>query len=689
MPEFTITAPDGKTFRVSAPEGTTQQQVLEHFATPFEQAAGAREAQAQPINRQPLAAPRTGGPFDLAPINGQLMTVPQAAPAQSANFGASLKSALVEDPETQRRLIAESLFPGDPSGINRVGFIEGSPAYVDDQGVLRKVSPGLVRFGAQMTANLPETIGATVGAGAGVAGATLGAVGARGLKRAAAGYVFDEPQTIEGNIKDLAGEAALNLATAGAGRGVTRFADRAKIVDFSPRDLKNAEQVRQYVKRTMDIDLDLAQASGDRKLIAIKAYAARYPGKSADLIQAADEAAQGQFMAATDRVLDAVANAKPFEVAGSDAINSAQMAIRLARQNVYQQVKPLYEAAYAAKPQISNPRLLSMLKLPYFQQAYLAGQRIAKLEGNALKAGEKPDLRALDYTKQGLDDQIEKLVQAGRRKEAAALIERKNEFVKFLDNVTDDKYQQARKAYADLIEQTVSPLENGPVGVLAKIEDRQAAIAAAKIFDDRGITPAQITTARSAIEKQNPDVWNSLVRTYVSGKMDRALREAQTGEVINPAGKLRQALYGRTSDREKLKAMLPPGASSALDDLMTAAEKLASTPIAGSNTMRDTEIKEMLGSQGAVVFRWLTSPRQSITDAAERRALEQGTQAVTEAILDSAKRAQLRQVARMAPSTRKALLMTSIITGQVGAAGTGAAGMIGPDDQIPEPYGAK
>jgi hypothetical protein len=100
--------------------------------------------------------------------------------------------------------------------------------------------------------------------------------------------------------------------------------------------------------------------------------------------------------------------------------------------------------------------------------------------------------------------------------------------------------------------------------------------------------------------------------------------------------------------------------------------------------MRDTEIKEMLGSTGAVVFRWLTSPRAAVVQAAEQRALEQGTVAITEALLDPAKRSQLRQVVRMAPSTRKAILISSIVAGETAATGTAAAGMTErPMDQIP------
>jgi len=215
------------------------------------------------------------------------------------------------------------------------------------------------------------------------------------------------------------------------------------------------------------------------------------------------------------------------------------------------------------------------------------------------------------------------------------------------------------------MEQTVKPLEDGAVGVLANIKNPHLASAAAKIFADKNITPAEIARTRFAISQQDPEAWNGLVRQWIGQNWNKALRETQTGDVVNPAGKLRQALIGTPADRARMRSMLPGPAARAFEDLMTAAESLARTPIAGSNTMRDTEIKDQLKGTGAVVFRWLTSPRQSVVQAAEQRALEQNTVAITEAILDPAKQRQLRQVVRMPPSTRKAIILTAILGGQV------------------------
>lgn len=592
------------------------------------------------------------------------LTEQRPYPAQDSNFGASLKSKLVEDPQTKRRLVAESLFPDDPNGINRVGIIDDRAVFVNDEGKLQYVSGDTANLGAAAVANSPEFLGAAAGsfAGSPVIGGALGAMGARGLKRAIAGVAFDEPQTVKGNLADVGFEGALNLAAGGAGKGIAKFTDRGKIIDFTPANVKTASQAREAIKNSTGIDVDLAQASGDRKLIAIRAYSARFPGKSSELVQAADEITEGQLDTAVGRVMDLVANATPAETAGMQGVNAAQMAIKMAREKVYSQVRPLYDAAYDSVPEVTDEKILSMLDLPHFQRAFANGRRLAKLEGHVVD--EVPSLRALDYTKRALDDRIDALSSSGKRQEARALKIRRNEFVEALDALPDQKWQLARKQYGELIRATVEPLEQGPVGVLARIEKPRLATAAAKILDDENVTPALVNRTRVALSQQDPEAWNGLVRQWMTQKWNKALSETQTGAAVNPAGKLRQSLIGTPVKKAKIAAMLEPKAAQAFDDLMTAAQALSRTPISGSNTMRDTEIRDQFKGQGAVVFRWLTSPFKAVQGAAEQRALEKNTLAVTEAILNPAKQAQLRQIVRMKPSTQQAMLLVSILGGQ-------------------------
>jgi hypothetical protein len=230
-------------------------------------------------------------------------------------------------------------------------------------------------------------VGAVVGSfatGNPVTGAAVGGAGGRALKRGVSELVFDEPATPASVAKEMAGEGAINLVAGGLGKAVSGFAGRGKIIDFSPANVRTAEQARQYVKQSTGIDLDLAQASGDRKLLALRDYAARYPGRTAELIQAADEVAAGQLDTATNRVLDTIAKSTPSEIAGKEGVNAAQVVIRAARGKVSQEVKPLYQAAYDSVPEVTDPEILSMLELPHFPQALRSARKLAILEGSSV-----------------------------------------------------------------------------------------------------------------------------------------------------------------------------------------------------------------------------------------------------------------------------------------------------------------
>jgi hypothetical protein len=129
-----------------------------------------------------------------------------------------------------------------------------------------------------------------------------------------------------------------------------------------------------------------------------------------------------------------------------------------------------------------------------------------------------------------------------------------------VDAIPNQQWQQARQEYAKLAKSTIEPLENGAVGILAKIKNPKAAMAAAKIFQDANVTPGEIGFARAQISKQGPEAWNGLVRQWMGQRFNTALKETRTADVVNPAGKFRQAVFGTPQDRKEAATMLPPGA---------------------------------------------------------------------------------------------------------------------------------
>lgn len=701
---------------------------------------------------------------------------------------AQFKMNLVSDEETKKKILAQTLFPHDPDAINRVGFdAEGMPVYVGDDGKLHKIASGTARFGAQLAADSPEMVMGTIGGLGGPGGAFLGAAGAHGIKRGVAGLVFDEPQTIGRNLTEMTTEGVLAGSGEALGRLGNVVGNRGRVVDFSPADMAKAEAVRQRVKATTGVDLDLAQASGDRRLIALRAYVARYPGPSANLVEAAEERARGQFHQATERVLDTIAAATPAEIAGQNGINAAQLAIDTTRRAAEARVEPLFRAAYEKVPAVMDPSVVRFFKHPEFRDAYRRGQTIARLEekeapkvtvrttryvkepavepslppmsvkevptysvrevpmpppprqkppgvgldqrrltqdappiepekppGTDLVPVEKPstdlyvidkegnivprqrrftreklpagyyrtreivdeevmkvpDLRALDYTKRGLDQMIESLKKDGRRQEARALAFQRKKFVAALDGLDVPEYKAARAAWAKELEDNINPLEKGAIGVLSRMKDAHAAKAAARMFSDPNLTPTMIAQAKQAIKKESPEDWDALTRSWIAYKFNQAQRVPMTSTEPNTAGRFHQMLFGTPTARANTLEMLDRQSADALGGVMEAAEALKRTPIAGSNTFRDLQTKEIfqgLTGSGYKVWRALSSPREALKTAAERRAVEQSTLAVAEGILDPTMRHKLRVVLRMKPSTQRNVLLFNLLGTQTGA----------------------
>lgn len=684
------------------------------------------------------------GPLDTEdPSLG--MVSPRASdiqPASRSNFGASLESNLVEDEQTKLGILAKRLFPNDPNGIKRVGIVDGNPVFVNDHGKLEHVSGGFTRAVAGAVANAPE-IGLGIAgsfAGSPIAGSAIAATGGRAAKRIAANLIYGEPQTPLGNAVDLLKEGAINTAGGYAGKGIAKLAGRARIVDFSPSEIKTAEQARAYVKQTTGIDLDLAQASGSRKLLALRDFASRYPGKTADMIQAQDEIASGQFDAAVHRVLDMVATSKPSEIAGRNAVNAAQATIAGARQGVQNQVRPLYQAAYDAVPLVDRTTaqgrsILDFLRLPYFPEAFASGQKLRALENgtpipktrstetlsrgtpedysqatttiDSTQTGARviksrtvegtrtetptgrlhsrnertdtditgPSLAELDYTKRALDEIIDGMMAGDKpqRQRALFLGRQRDQFVAELDALPNQQWQLARGTYGRLISDYVTPIENSAVGALAKVKDSQLAHAGAKILGDYGVSKEQAALTRTLLSQREPEAYRGLVRQYIADAYDTAQKITQGGDAINPAGKLRQQLFGTPSKAATTRNLLPPDAAQAFDDLMLAAEKLAQTPlgasrVAGSNTARDLNISEALKSRGVSFAKFLTAPLKTISgnaaSGAERKAQEQGIESLTEALLDPAKRGQLKQILRIKDSTKQTLLIGALLSSQ-------------------------
>jgi hypothetical protein len=633
---------------------------------------------AVPVNRaqQPQLVDDAGNDYDVNQLDSPstMYNVPQLRVEQrptgadvnvqrgSSGFGANFKAGLVEDPRTKIAMHAKALFPNDPNAEQRFGIRDGKIVYIDDERNIRDVDSGIGSASGNALAYTPETAGAIAGSvatGNPVVGGALGAMAGKGLKQIAAGLFLDEPQTSEGNLKGMLTEGVVNLVGGGVAKGVGKFFNKGRVVDFTPNQAANAAATRTATEGSTGITLDLAQASGDPVLMSLRKYAAKFPGESAQIFKALDDLQTGQSADAMERLIATVAKSQSSEAAGKGGINAAQAAIRGARAGVSAKVKPLYDAAYAAVPEVTDPKILGMLKLPHFPKALAAAKEMAELEGVDTS---KNSLQLLDYVKRGLDDQIDAMKASGNRQLARAVKMKRDEFVAALDAIPNQEWKAARAKYAELAKTSIEPLENGAVGVLASITDKRAATAAAKMFTDPNISPKEIAFARSQIEKADPDAWRGLTAQYLGNVLNGSLKVSQKGETINLAGKIYQSLAGTPSQMAKLRAALPAESQAMAGEVLNALKLVAATERAGSDTAFNQLVTRKIEGRMSTTLKMFRQPVQQIIQAGEERELDRMVKSLAVGLTDPAQVAKLRQVTKASPGMQKALNVLSILT---------------------------
>jgi hypothetical protein len=667
-----------------APRVITAQDVLDFV--PRDPALQPQIVDTQGRDINPLDFEYANSPQDLPKVGG-VEQRPTGADTNvlpgNAGFGANFKSAFVEDPRTKIGMYAKALFPNDPNAAQRFGVRDGKIAYIDDEGNIRDVEHGFGSRSGNALGYAPETAGTILGSFATanpVSGSAIGAVGGKAVKQMIGGLVFDDPQTTSGNLKGMLGEGTIALLSGGAAKGAGKFFNKGRVVDFTPAQLAEAQALAQQIEQRLGIKLDLSQASGDPMLMALRKYAAKDPGQASQIYKQLDVTQTGQTASAMQALLEKVAKETSSEAAGTKGINAAAKAIKDARGAVSAEVKPLYDAAYKAVPEVTDEKIVKMLELGPFKKAMASAKELAELEGIDTS---KNSLQLMDYVKRALDDQIAAAKQGGQREMARALTLKRNEFVKELDAIPNQEWQAARKRYGELAESKIRPLEEGAVGVLANTENRKAATVAAKMFTDPNITASEIAFARGAIEKADPEAWRALTRQYLATNLNKALKVTQKGETVNLAGKLYQSMAGTPETLAKLRKALPSDAQEHLNDVLGAFKMIAATERAGSDTAFNQLVTKKLEGRFATTLKTLRQPVQTAIEAKEQSDLDRIVRNLADGLTDPAKVRQLRQVSKASPSLQRAIQIASILT--VSPSGRYLEGEVNPLPDTPEP----
>ncbi len=557
--------------------------------------------------------------------SSQLERAPTVADLAKLSFAGNRQEKL--------EFLARKIFPDLdlPDAIKRFSIDRGDIYYKDIDNTKKKVADGVLK---NIALGIGPSIPAVTGTAAGIATAPMALTGPPGLLAsigisAAAGaggetlrqkigdYLLDSsdpsidygPVVLEGGYSGVGQGIGTGLATA-----INRSGIAPDIARFDPTDAARA--IRDANK--LGIKITPAEATGMPSLAAQQKRLGNITPTSYQMDRFYD-ARDDAVYSAWDKFLRSISKRGDVDEVAHTARRAANEAIETLGNKRFAAAKPHYDVAFATNQSIDSPMISRILKTPAGQKALgWARQRVAnKMElmgkpdpeltaiGRELEALGKMDvpkegiarglkLKTLDLIKQGLDDEIgaiKKQVSQGnaRQGEFGDLVNLKNKFVAELDELDATEVFKGKKSYARARSiwsgqsGSIEKAMDSTVRILAGLKDTNLQKAALTIFNPGMRTPGSVVKAKRMLSREDPKAWQGLKRIFLQTEMDKAFRVAQSGDVVNPAGKIFSKLHARPM-KEILKKALEPDEYARYANLMATLKRASSVKRIGSDT---------------------------------------------------------------------------------------------------------
>ena len=242
-------------------------------------------------------------------------------------------------------------------------------------------------------------------------------------------------------------------------------------------------------------------------------------------------------------------------------------------------------------------------------------------------------------------------------------------------------YAAARGIYGQYgMAQPIEDLKLSVIGVLSQLEkvgDLENAVS--KIFGAGKKVPSYegIIRARRAVMGQDPELWRRAVAHHIR-EMHGAAQYAQSGEIINHAGKMHQSLFG---SRNKQRAMAAAfGGENTREyktfkGLMQVLQRASRGKTGQSITHFAGEIKERMAPRmGSKMYQFLSSPKQYVIDSTFawwNDMLMRGRQEeLLAALIDPQIQGKIAQIKPLKPGSRRFIeslaTMTALVATKIG-----------------------
>ena len=575
------------------------------------------------------------------------------ATVDAADVGTMVKANFVDDPKTQMAIYASDRFPDEPidSAMKRYKEVNGKVAFTTGEkladGQLKyyfekpdSLGGKVEKFIAAIPSHGPEAImsaiggmagftsgtaagGPMLGAAGGVSGATVGAAGGEAYRKTIGGLLFDEPQTVKGNLESIyeSGKAAAigEVVGLGVGAGWNKFLTKKVVADIGNLD-EGATNALMSMAKKHGIDLTPAEATGLQSLISRQELLRDLPA-SADRIQKFLNTRSDQVRKAALNLFEDIApKVKSPERAyrgGIEAANRKHEQLILRRHS---KTNRIYKEAFSEQ---KNPADLKPVidKLEGWrnigtkedlvggatkEQEAMIDNILSELTVESPVAGmgqtNKTSVEALHQVKLKIDKMIDAIPESPSAKQ------------KFDDRILNDvkkslvaqmgkaspKYEKARALFEKL---------SGPIDEFSKtfakdigsLDPKKAKRVGAILFGETS-SPLEIKHARSMISSVDPQAWNGVVRGYLEQVFNKGLKDSSIGATGNIGGMYRKAIFGNKDVRSKLRAALTPQQYKGVSDLMTVLEATGKAFKQQSNTMPRQVAKESMEAESTALL---------------------------------------------------------------------------------------
>lgn len=582
-----------------------------------------------------------------------------------ASYGTRAKGQFVDDPNTRMRIYAEEIqkkyFPDKPveDVLNQnMRIMDGNIVYTLGEA---GDSPGSYQFymaepqgmGGQIAQSLPAAapgavIGGVLSAGGAVSGAAspipggayLGATGGaaigeaagEGYRKAVGSVLFDEPQTVEGNVSDMATAAAWGAGGELFFKGLGKLFRKAQVNDIGELDMNSAQSLEALAKEH-GITLTPAQSSGLRSLMARQKVLMNSP-EGQDIMKKFFDNQNEQIQTAVYSLFDTFSPVESPREGFQKGIKELQ---KRREQLVARRAKVAEKEYSTAFSEQSAPidvsPLVNQLKERLADSA--GGQQRAI--NAVLKEITSPTTGELKTSLRGLHNakvEIDRLIQGAQRGTGSAANMQVAELEaarRTLLNIMDQQspaYAKARKKF-EIASKPINKLDESVAGDIMKFDQSEAYKVGRTLFSE-ATGPAEVRNTMRIIRNMNPEAADAVLRGYLQQTFEKALKETQEGTVEMIGGKARKALFGTILDRRMLRAAMEPEQYRVFTDLMEVLQATTRGMSKGSDTAFNQAQREAMKQESKTALtkagEITTLSKQKILDGLEQVRLGKYTE---------------------------------------------------------------